>query len=78
MKTKKLTPAQTASLTLLAAKEHADFYDLMRVGANGSTTTKLVDLRLIDLSVSKENGKTWSITPTGREALSAGRYAVTA
>lgn len=76
MKTKKLTEAQTASLTLLNHKEQADFYDLLHVGANGSTTTKLVDLQLIDLSVSKENGKTWSITQAGREALAAGRYAV--
>lgn len=76
MKTKKLTEAQTASLALLNCKEQADFYDLMRVGANSSTTTKLVELQLIALTVSEENGKTWGITQAGREALSAGRYVV--
>lgn len=74
MKTKKLTEAQTATLQLLSGKDSADFYDLMRVGANGSTTTKLVTLRLIALH--QDSGKMWSITPAGRETLSNGRYTV--
>ena len=76
MKTKKLTPAQTASLTLLTTKEHADFYDLLRIGANGSTTTKLVELHLIALKESKGTSKTWSITQKGRDVLAAGRYTI--
>ena len=72
--TKKLTPAQIACLTLLSTKDRSDFYDLLRVGANGSTTTKLVDLQLITLSESKTSDKTWSITQAGRDTLACGRY----
>lgn len=75
-KTKKLTPAQKDSLTLLNSLQSANFYDLLHVGANGSTTTKLVALKLVDLNISKENGKTWSITQAGRDALAAGRYVI--
>lgn len=72
MKTKKLTEAQTSVLQLLSDKDSADFYDVLRVGANGSTTVKLVTLRLVALH--QDAGKLWCITQAGREALSAGRY----
>lgn len=74
MKTKKLTESQAAVLQLLSNKNSADFYDVLRVGANGSTTTKLVELRLVALH--QDAGKLWSITQAGRNALSAGRYTV--
>lgn len=77
MKTKKLTEAQTTSLTLLGHQGSANFYDLLHAGANGSTTTTLTKQGLIELTIDKAGAKTWSITEAGREALAAGRYPIT-
>lgn len=73
-RTKKLTDSQIAALTRLSQGK-ADFYDLIRVGATGATTTWLVGA---GLATGEEvaGGKEWQITDAGRSALTAGRIVV--
>jgi hypothetical protein len=66
-----LTPSQGNALKLLAQEDEADFFDLMKAGASGATTTWLVKKGLA--TVSGSHTRKWRITDEGRAANAAGK-----
>lgn len=74
-KTKKLTPSQLAALQKMETGK-CDYYDLARVGANGSTIKTLCNNQLANIFYPGDGSKQWQITELGRKALKEGRYAV--
>jgi predicted transcriptional regulator with HTH domain len=72
MKPKKLTLPQFSALKRLRDFGQSDYYELMIVGANGATTTKLVSLGLVEL-IDDRGMKAWKITDDGVYALSMHR-----
>jgi len=72
MKPKKLTLPQFSALKRLRDFGQSDYYELMRAGANGATTTKLVSLGLVEL-IDDRGMKAWKITDDGVYALSMHR-----
>jgi len=73
-RTKRLTSSQISALTLLSTGQ-ADFYDLSRVGATGSTSAWLVKAGLATEGLDG-HAKVWQITEAGRSVLAAGRVVV--
>lgn len=69
--TKKLTNAQKAALQKLS-EGVCDFYDLVRVSANGSTIKALCNYGLVNILYPGNGTKAWQITSLGREALESG------
>lgn len=68
---KKLTPAQTAVLSYLSKHPSADYYDILKCGANASTMKKLVVMELVRVT-EKDGYKEWSPMHNGGIALSLG------
>ncbi len=64
---KKFTEAQKNALTLLYEKESADYYDILRVGANAGTMKKLMDSGLVS-KIDAPGYSEWQITIAGRFA----------
>ena len=62
---KKFTEAQKNALTLLYEKESADYYDILRVGANAGTMKKLSDSGLVS-KIETSGYSEWQITIAGR------------
>jgi hypothetical protein len=60
----------------MTGRDRADFYDLIKVGIFGGTTSWLVGKGFLSLDESRVSGKSWKITMAGRDALAAGRYEV--
>ena len=73
IKTKNLTTAQAAGLSKLNAGR-CDYFDLVRVGANGSTIKSLTNYGLISVFYPGDGTRQWQITPLGKKALEDGKY----
>ncbi|BBI61759.1 hypothetical protein [Vreelandella sulfidaeris] len=71
-KTKQLTASQLAGLQRMKDGP-CDYFDLIKVGANGSTIKSLCNNGLANVCY-PETGKAWQITHLGKKALEAGHF----
>lgn len=72
-KTKPLTNAQTSGLKRLESGP-CSYFDLVRVGANGTTIKTLTNYGLISVHYPGNGTRMWQITSLGKDALTKGHY----